>query len=206
MVLLRRQERRYKPGGLCRERTLYTNKCLRHSMVSQQEEDGYPAKARFNEAGRNSQGFFLHTQALVSTLQQRHYLCQEKNLKEKLTGGGKKMKGKGNFFHQWTCWVGDLAKDSQNFLQRLLYSLERSKERDSEFLSAIDISPFPILQRLSHSPIQNKTKKHNRLWLYMDFIPRSSTFILFSIQGPPTKLCSQQHQVLVICQIPSSTP
>jgi hypothetical protein len=30
---------------------------------SQQEEDGYPEKARFNEAGRNSQGFFLHTQA-----------------------------------------------------------------------------------------------------------------------------------------------
>lgn len=30
---------------------------------SQQEEDGYSAKARFNEAGRNSQGFFLHTQA-----------------------------------------------------------------------------------------------------------------------------------------------
>jgi hypothetical protein len=26
-----------------------------------------PSKARFNEAGRNSQGFFLHTQALVST-------------------------------------------------------------------------------------------------------------------------------------------
>jgi hypothetical protein len=83
-----------------------------------------------------------------------------------------------------------------------------SSEQESELASfwapsASLPSPFS-LQRLSHSPKQNK--KHNRLWLYMDFIPRSSTFILFSIQGPPTKLCSQPHQVLVIPQIPASTP
>jgi hypothetical protein len=126
-------------------------------------------------------------------------------LKEKLTGGKKKWKGKGNFFHEWTCWVGDVAKDSQKICSGFCILWSEAREQDSEFLSAIDISPLTILQRLSHSPIQNKTKqKKTQPFLALHgFHP---SFILFSIQGSPTKLCSQQHQVLIISQIPSSTP
>jgi hypothetical protein len=130
-------------------------------------------------------------------------------LKEKLRGG-KKKGGEGEFLSSMDMLGGGSSKRLAKNLQRLLYSLERASEQESEIASFWAPStslPSPILQRLSHSPtIQNKTKKHNRLWLYMDFIPRSSTFILFSIQGSPTKLCSQPHQVLVISQIPSSTP
>ncbi len=45
------------------EKELCVQKSTSGIEWSQQEEDGYPAKARFNEAGRNSQGFFLLTQA-----------------------------------------------------------------------------------------------------------------------------------------------
>jgi hypothetical protein len=55
--------------------------------------------------------------------------------------------------------VGDLAKDSQKFAAAFVFSRERARERVSEFLSAIDISPLPILKRLSHSPKQKQNNK-----------------------------------------------
>jgi hypothetical protein len=63
---------------------------------SQQEEDGYPAKARFNEAGRNSQGFFLHTQALVSTTTTTALFMPRKKL-EREAYREKKKGGEGEF-------------------------------------------------------------------------------------------------------------
>jgi len=84
--------------------------------------------------------------------------------------------------------VGDLAKDSQKFAAAFVFSRERARERVSEFLSAIDISPLPILKRLSHSP-KTKTKQKNTTvsgstWDSSLVHPLSS---FFSIQGPPTK-------------------
>jgi hypothetical protein len=63
---------------------------------SQQEEDGYPAKARFNEAGRNSQGFFLHTQALVSTTTTALFMPRKK-LEREVYRAEKKKGGEGEF-------------------------------------------------------------------------------------------------------------
>jgi len=91
-VLLRRQERRYKPGGLCREGTLYTKKYLRalnglnkKKMATQQKQDSM----RLAEIHKVS--FFTHK--LVTTTTTALFMPRKKLEREvyrgKRKGGGR---------------------------------------------------------------------------------------------------------------------
>jgi hypothetical protein len=88
-------------------------------MATQQKQDSM----RLAEIHKVS--FFTHK--LVSTTTTALFMPRKKLEREVYRE--KEREGKGNVFHQWTYWVGGLAKDSQKFAAAFVFS--RASKRAS---------------------------------------------------------------------------
>jgi hypothetical protein len=100
-------------------------------------------------------GFFLHTQARKYTTTTALFMPRKKLEREVYRE--KEREGKGNFFHQWTCWVGNLAKDSQKICSGFCILSSEQESELASFLAPSTSLPSPFYSVFR--TLQNKTKQ-----------------------------------------------